>query len=398
MKKALSVICCLLLFVSAFAPVASAAKNDVRELLNAAPLSPLKTGYAPMDQRIGEILGQITTDRMTTFEKTVAVYDYCVRNFTYQPSTVFVPADMVSRYLVPEDAHQILYAETMLNDGYGVCDNFAALFMIFARAIGLECCPVGGKVRAAGGGMTGHKWDVIRLKGKYYLFDAQLENQFYVRDGAMTYDFFGIPPEEADWYDLSETDRYIEAFGGFRQTEINVAFTFLQAEELPLMPDEPLRIEIGDVSSNVPVTKCSFLYINENVKEIPADTPMRYNPGPSLYLPPQGAGEWTVFLRAETARGPVIVRALHYRWTGGENFFLIPGDVDTDGSVTPADARLSLRASVGLVRVEGSYLRDLIMDADADGQYTSADARLILRASVGLETLGREKPATARQP
>ena len=143
---------------------------------------------------------------------------------------------------------------------------------------------------------------------------------------------------------------------------------------------------------------CSFLYINENVNGLPADTPLQYSPGPSLNLSPQGAGDWTVFLRAETARGPMIVQELHYRWIGRENLILIPGDVDMDGSVTPADARLSLRASVGLVMAEGSYMRDLIMDVDADGGYTSADARLILRAAVGLETLGIEKPPVTRQP
>ena len=54
--------------------------------------------------------------------------------------------------------------------------------------------------------------------------------------------------------------------------------------------------------------------------------------------------------------------------------------------MTSGDARLALRASVGLEKeiVKGSAAY-LAADADGDGEVTSGDARLILRASVGLE-------------
>ena len=64
----------------------------------------------------------------------------------------------------------------------------------------------------------------------------------------------------------------------------------------------------------------------------------------------------------------------------------IPGDVDGDGEVSSADARLALRASVNLETL--SETAALAADADNDNAITPADARLILRASVGLETLG----------
>lgn len=64
----------------------------------------------------------------------------------------------------------------------------------------------------------------------------------------------------------------------------------------------------------------------------------------------------------------------------------ILGDVDMNGVVKAADARLALRASVGL---EPNLTAAQIKAADADknGVIKAADARLILRASVGLETL-----------
>lgn len=63
----------------------------------------------------------------------------------------------------------------------------------------------------------------------------------------------------------------------------------------------------------------------------------------------------------------------------------ILGDVNNDGSITAADARLALRASVGLEKF--TELQILAADTDKNKEITAADARMILRASVGLETL-----------
>ena len=68
------------------------------------------------------------------------------------------------------------------------------------------------------------------------------------------------------------------------------------------------------------------------------------------------------------------------------------GDVDGDGTITPADARLALRASVGLF-ADGDDTFDfgadsrpfLAADCDSSGAVEPGDARTILRASVGLE-------------
>lgn len=60
------------------------------------------------------------------------------------------------------------------------------------------------------------------------------------------------------------------------------------------------------------------------------------------------------------------------------------GDVDNDGKITSADARLALRASVKLENYAKGSNAALAADYDKDGTITSSDARLILRKSVGL--------------
>ena len=66
------------------------------------------------------------------------------------------------------------------------------------------------------------------------------------------------------------------------------------------------------------------------------------------------------------------------------------GDADGDGRVTAGDARLVLRASVGLEETDLAR-----MDADADGEVSAADARLVLRFTVGLEPVWPVKGGTA---
>ncbi len=69
------------------------------------------------------------------------------------------------------------------------------------------------------------------------------------------------------------------------------------------------------------------------------------------------------------------------------------GDVDGNGTITAADARLALRASVGLEKF--SVKQIIAADVDGKSGLTASDARLILRASVGLENLDKyNKPDT----
>lgn len=59
------------------------------------------------------------------------------------------------------------------------------------------------------------------------------------------------------------------------------------------------------------------------------------------------------------------------------------GDVDCNGKINSADARLALRMAVGLEILGAEQIA--AADVDEDCKITAADARLILRAAVGLE-------------
>lgn len=67
------------------------------------------------------------------------------------------------------------------------------------------------------------------------------------------------------------------------------------------------------------------------------------------------------------------------------NFKYAPGYIDEDNVISAADARLVLRASVGLEELSARQRK--AADIDKDLNISAADARIILRASVGLEKL-----------
>ncbi len=62
-----------------------------------------------------------------------------------------------------------------------------------------------------------------------------------------------------------------------------------------------------------------------------------------------------------------------------------PGDVDGEAGVSASDARIVLRAAVGLETL--SDTQALAADVDGEAGITAADARVVLRAAVGLDQL-----------
>ena len=72
---------------------------------------------------------------------------------------------------------------------------------------------------------------------------------------------------------------------------------------------------------------------------------------------------------------------------GTEYTVVVKGDLDSNGVVSAADARLTLRASVGLEKNSAGWFIEAgnIQKDSGEQKLTAADARLILRGSVGLE-------------
>ncbi len=88
--------------------------------------------------------------------------------------------------------------------------------------------------------------------------------------------------------------------------------------------------------------------------------------------------DWKKVKVSETENSALINATVHYN-----SDTTVMYDVNGDGKVTAADARLALRASAKLQGLEGRYF--YAADVNKDGKITSADARLILRKAAGLD-------------
>ena len=95
-----------------------------------------------------------------------------------------------------------------------------------------------------------------------------------------------------------------------------------------------------------------------------------------------------ITIAVETAGGKqqIYVLTIINTMLGGSETGL-PGDVDGDRRITPADARLALRRCVKLEAYAPDSREYATCDVDGSNTVTAADARLILRAAVGLENL-----------
>jgi|GEM_PF-2801669 len=388
MKKTIALVLSLVMLFTAFPSMVSASQAGVKDLLNSAKLSPMQTGYPSLDQQVKKLLSEKTNSKMTTYEKVLALYDYCSKTFDYNIPVMFYDDELYSSYLSPYDAMVIEDARYILETGTGVCDNFAALFMVLTRAIGLESYFVGGTVKN-GSSYTGHAWTVIRLGGAYYIFDTQVENKYYKKDGKMRYSWFGNAVASSTGYDSSMMNEYISDFGNFEQVNLYVQNT--QSDpDLPLLPGEDISFHVVSVESNIEVGDfyyiCKYGELNMNALDSMSESELTANHGKDFTFTPTKSGIWTLFVLIDTEIG-LLVSVDHYRVLGENEYTLMLGDIDIDGKITTADARHALRAAVKIITVSEDEPTYWLFDVNFDGAVTAEDARRILRAAVNLESL-----------
>ena len=98
----------------------------------------------------------------------------------------------------------------------------------------------------------------------------------------------------------------------------------------------------------------------------------------------QGTEEqWNEVEISDAYNDPLKNATVHFNAEAEPDFYLT-GDVNGNGEISAEDARLTLRAAVGLEQYEEGGLQAICCDYNLDGYVTAADARLTLRAAVGL--------------
>ncbi|MBR3833209.1 MAG: hypothetical protein IKJ73_02730 [Lachnospiraceae bacterium] len=147
--------------------------TEVEDILNSAQLyEPCYTGDKEIDARVQEILGQIITEDMTTYEKTLAIYNWIIDNTYYD----WHASNFRGNYVSDFDTWCVSQSYSVLCLGYGSCVNYASAFVVLTRAIGLESYKVYGALYSANVNRD-HGWAVVNINGTLYTFDPQLSDE-----------------------------------------------------------------------------------------------------------------------------------------------------------------------------------------------------------------------------
>lgn len=152
---------------------------DFKAAANSAKLYPPLLSGTSIDSYVKEAVDACTTDDMTTYEKVQACYTWLVKNVKYEKSSKALVFDWQMEGLThPEDYLIVLQAGPAFKNNKGVCDNFAAAFMLMCRYIGLDAYYAGGECKSSSGGYTGHAWTIIEVGSKIYQFDPMLDASY----------------------------------------------------------------------------------------------------------------------------------------------------------------------------------------------------------------------------
>lgn len=100
-------------------------------------------------------------------KKLEACFQYLWKNYEYERF-----------YDTPKASAMSDYAVYMLKNKKGNCFRYAASFACIAKVLGYDTRVAVGKISSTHGGMTPHGWTEVKVDGKWYLCDANMQRNY----------------------------------------------------------------------------------------------------------------------------------------------------------------------------------------------------------------------------
>ena len=132
--------------------------NKTIDRLNSVELKPEKFLKGKDEKILTKHLNKIIDDDMSNYEKAKECYDYIINN-TYYSYGGWGNA-----------------IESVLENGFGTCTEYSYVYMAMMRYLGFDAKTVDGSTAMAAGGYGYHMWTEVKLNGKIYVFDPQVED------------------------------------------------------------------------------------------------------------------------------------------------------------------------------------------------------------------------------
>ncbi|MGN1318309.1 MAG: S-layer homology domain-containing protein [Lachnospirales bacterium] len=257
--KALFLVIIMILSVCMFNS-ASVYATDARSVINSAKLYPCKTGVIEVDQKVNEILSELRKTNKDTYSLVRAVYTYIVQNTDYGynkesvADSIVFHKDYLYETAIPDYVTD--WAIDTIFDHQGLCNSYNSAMIVFARAIGLEAYYFGGETHAASGGFIPHAWCEIKINGKFYVFDPNVDYSIYNSRGTIMYLYFCKTEEEMKdkykWYP-ENNEKYLATFGEVKPENERITppeYIYDKEDEVPSLPINLLN-DVDDTDSAV---------------------------------------------------------------------------------------------------------------------------------------------------
>ena len=131
------------------------------------------SGSRELDELVAKVVLENTDASMTRMEMLRAMYDYTMQHIRYVGLANY---ECSSQPAHGRDGWMPELAVSALENGYGNCYSFAAVFAALARAVGYQAYAVGGVVGAT---EDPHGWvQILDEDGKMWMNDPEIEYRF----------------------------------------------------------------------------------------------------------------------------------------------------------------------------------------------------------------------------
>lgn len=141
--------------------------------------------YSAIMNQAANVVEASSTRSMSQSKQLEAAFNYVASNTSYVRSLDTPTGDWVKSY-----------AMETLGTGTGNCYGYAAAFAYVARGLGYESRVCTGTVQSALGGRTDHAWTEVKVGGKWYIFDTEMQNAKGSGYYKQTYDSYPAGPIE----------------------------------------------------------------------------------------------------------------------------------------------------------------------------------------------------------
>lgn len=150
-----------------------------QSMSNSLALSRLSQEDKATIEKAKQILKTIIKDKMTDYEKELAIHDYLISNYEYD-------YDNYINNTIPQSSYTIY---GLFTQGKGVCQAFTEATKLLLNMVGIECEIVEGNER--------HEWNIVKLDGEYYMLDVTWDNPYSDEKGknkstGISYDYFNV--------------------------------------------------------------------------------------------------------------------------------------------------------------------------------------------------------------